>query len=71
MMVTAYNNMHGQGSSSRVMTSENPAGNSVDYGGMMMTGGLRMGSTQQNAAGVDQANKSNNQFGGGGQAYSM
>jgi hypothetical protein len=42
MMVTAYNNMH-QGSQSRVMTTENnPTGNSAEYGGMMMTGGLRM-----------------------------
>lgn len=70
MMVTAYNNMHNQGSSSRVMTSEHPPGNSVDYGGMMMTGGLRMGSTQQNLAGSD-PNKSNNHFGGGGQTYSI
>lgn len=65
MMVTAYNNMHHQGSSSRVMTSENNAGNSADYGGMMMTGGLRMTSTQHNTASGDpgKSNTGSNQFG--------
>ena len=53
MMVTAYNNMHHQGSSTRVMTTENNPGNSVDYGGMMMTGGLRMANSSSNQAAAD------------------
>lgn len=45
MMVTAYNNMHHQGSASRVGQSGDPT---IEYG--MMTGGLRMSNNITNGS---------------------